>query len=104
MADNEIKNMISDLTKRLGSLKNDRNKAALGYSSQSDDDDHGTKIITLAGTNVGASMRGDMEEKLGIEGDSTEENEVLKTDNIEHHETPPREHGKKKGNKHYSET
>ncbi|KAJ8539810.1 hypothetical protein K7X08_014062 [Anisodus acutangulus] len=68
MADNEIKNMISALTKRLGSLKNVRNKAAPGNSSQSDDDDHGTRIITLAGTNVGASMRGEMEE-----------NEALKT-------------------------
>ncbi|KAH0733797.1 hypothetical protein KY285_009504 [Solanum tuberosum] len=79
MANNEIKNMISDLTKRLGSLKNVRNKAALGDSSQSDDDDHGARIITLAGTNVGASLRGEMEEKVGIEGDSSEENEVLKT-------------------------
>ncbi|CAN4104716.1 unnamed protein product [Withania somnifera] len=79
MADNEIKNMISDLTKHLGGLKNVRNKAAPGDSSQSDDDDHGTRIITLAGTNVGASMRGEMEEKVGIEGNPTEGNEALKT-------------------------
>ncbi|XP_060170999.1 uncharacterized protein LOC132601978 [Lycium barbarum] len=79
MADNEIKNMISDLMKRLGSLKNVRNKAAPGDSSQSEDDDHGTRIITLAGTNVGASMRGKTEEKVGIEGDASEENEALKT-------------------------
>lgn len=134
MADNEIKNMISDLAKRLGSLKNVHNKAALGDSSQSDDDDHGTRIITLAGTNVGASIRGEMEEKVGIEGDTKEENEAMKTyvnsnfqslnnsimlggsyctsdpgvhldisDNMEHHEVLPRGHGKKKGDKRYSD-
>ncbi|OIS96473.1 PREDICTED: uncharacterized protein LOC109236127 [Nicotiana attenuata] len=78
-ADNDIKNMLSSLTKRLGSLQRVHNKASKGDSSQSDDDDHGTRIITLAGTNVGASMRGEMEEKAGFEGDSSEENEALKT-------------------------
>ncbi|XP_009780611.1 uncharacterized protein LOC107818234 [Nicotiana tabacum] len=78
-ADNDIKNMLSALTKRLGSLQRVHNKASTGDSSQSDDDDHGTKIITLASTNVGASMRGVTEEKAGFEGDPSEENEALKT-------------------------
>ncbi|MCD9642889.1 hypothetical protein HAX54_029932 [Datura stramonium] len=87
MADDEIKNMICDLTKRLGSLKHVRNKAAPGDSSQSDDDDHGTRIITLAGTNVGASMRGGSycTNDPGVHLDIS--------DNMEHHEPPPRGHG-----------
>ncbi|XP_009591223.1 uncharacterized protein [Nicotiana tomentosiformis] len=81
-ADNDIKDMISTLTKRLTSLQR-VHKAASGDSGQNlqgdDEDDHGTRIITLAGTNVGASMRGEMDEKPGLEGVSPGENEALKT-------------------------
>ncbi|CAN4091683.1 unnamed protein product [Withania somnifera] len=81
-ADNDIKDMISSLTKRLASLQC-LHKAAAGDSGQNlqgdDEDDHGTRIITLAGTNVGASMRGEREEKAGLEHDSPGEHEAGKT-------------------------
>lgn len=80
-ADNDIKDMISSLTKRLAGLQ--RVHKAGGDSGQNlqgdDEDDHGTRIITLAGTNVGASMRGEMDEKAGLEGVSPGEHEALKT-------------------------
>ncbi|MCD9643301.1 hypothetical protein HAX54_030644 [Datura stramonium] len=81
-ADNDIKDMISSLTKRLASLQRVHKEAAgdSGQNLQGDDeDDHGTRIITLAGTNVGASMRGEMDEKAGLEGVSPGEHEPLKT-------------------------
>ncbi|XP_059280679.1 uncharacterized protein LOC132034371 [Lycium ferocissimum] len=74
-ADNDIKDMISSLTKRLAGLQRVHNQNVQG----DDEDDHGTRIITLAGTNVGASMRGEMDEKNGIDGVSPGENEALKT-------------------------
>ncbi|KAK4372587.1 hypothetical protein RND71_007971 [Anisodus tanguticus] len=79
-ADNDIKDMISSLTKRLAGLQR-VHKAAAGDSGQGDDEDeHGTRIITLAGTNLGASMRGVMDEKpAGLEGVSPGEDEALKT-------------------------
>ncbi|KAM3357842.1 hypothetical protein P3S68_020773 [Capsicum galapagoense] len=81
-ADSDIKDMISSLTKRLADLQR-VHKAAAGDSGQNlqgeDEDDHVTRIITLAGTNVGASMRGEMDEKAGIEGLSPGEHEALNT-------------------------
>ncbi|KAL3348026.1 hypothetical protein AABB24_021587 [Solanum stoloniferum] len=82
-ADNDIKDMISSLTKRLAGLQRVHKATSGGDSGQNlqgdDEDDHGTRIITLAGTNVGASMRGEMDEKAGIEGVSPGEHEALKT-------------------------
>lgn len=62
--DREIKEMISALTNRLVKLQHVQKLA--GGSSHHDheeENDQGVRIITLAGNNVGAIMRGEMDEK-----------------------------------------
>lgn len=55
--DHEVRDLIFALTNRLGSIQKP------GGSSSTDDEDQGVRIITLAGSNVGATMRGDMDGK-----------------------------------------
>ncbi|XP_047341628.1 uncharacterized protein LOC124945272 [Impatiens glandulifera] len=52
--DRDIKDMISTLTTRLSDVQ--------GGGDPSDDDQRGSRIITLAGTNVGATMKGQQQE------------------------------------------
>ncbi|KAL2516353.1 hypothetical protein Fot_30324 [Forsythia ovata] len=65
--DKEIKELISSLTNRISHIQKSG-----GESTQhnTQDDDDGVRIITLAGTNQGATMRGDMDEKTagGLQG------------------------------------
>lgn len=76
----EIKEMISALTKRLSSLKHVHKPAGASSNSEEDEeDDHGTRIITLAGNNVGATMRGDLDGKPDHGDMSGGENEALST-------------------------
>ncbi|KAG6382845.1 hypothetical protein SASPL_152000 [Salvia splendens] len=53
--DQEVREMISTLTSRLGSIQRSH--------AQADDDEQGMRMITLAGTNLGATMRGDLDDK-----------------------------------------
>ena len=125
--DREIRDMISALTNRLSDLQQVQKQ---GSSQQDDEDDLGMRIITLAGSNTGATMRGELDEKPDLPG----ENEALSTyvnsnfqsvnnsimmggtystndpgvhldisDLIEHHGPKPGKHGKK-GKKKGSET
>ncbi|XP_051144942.1 uncharacterized protein LOC127260923 [Andrographis paniculata] len=55
--DQEIKELISTLTNRLGSIQRSPNNPG-DYSGSQDDEDQGVRIITLAGSNLGATMRG----------------------------------------------
>ncbi|KAL2493239.1 hypothetical protein Adt_28867 [Abeliophyllum distichum] len=68
--DKEIKELISSLTTRLSHIQKSG-----GESTQHNthEDDDGVRIITLAGTNQGATMRGDMDEKTGGVPQGTEE-------------------------------
>lgn len=63
----EIREMISALTKRLSSLQHVHKAAGASNNNEEDEgDDHGTRIITLAGNNVGAAMRGELDGKQCI--------------------------------------
>lgn len=57
--DQEVRDLISALTNRLSGIQRMHKS---GHVSQ-DDDEHGVGVITLAGNNVGSTMRGDMEDK-----------------------------------------
>ncbi|XP_002277018.1 uncharacterized protein LOC100254752 [Vitis vinifera] len=74
--DREIRDMISALTNRLSDLQQVQKQ---GSSQQDDEDDRGVRIITLAGSNTGATMRGELDEKPGHPGLSVGENEALNT-------------------------
>ncbi|CAI9753768.1 unnamed protein product [Fraxinus pennsylvanica] len=60
--DKEIKELISSLTTRVSSIQKNG-----GDSTQHNtQDDNGVSIITLAGTNLGATMRGDMDQTPAV--------------------------------------
>ncbi|CAI9089915.1 OLC1v1024567C1 [Oldenlandia corymbosa var. corymbosa] len=60
--DLEIRDMISTLTNRLTNLQ--RLQKTMDHDNQEDlEVDRGVRIITLAGNNVGATMRGEIEDK-----------------------------------------
>ncbi|KAL4384262.1 hypothetical protein GQ457_15G011550 [Hibiscus cannabinus] len=58
--DKEIKDMISAITRRVCGI----HKPGSSHSGD-DDDEHGVRIITLAGSNAGATMRSELDEKSG---------------------------------------
>ncbi|CAK9169349.1 unnamed protein product [Ilex paraguariensis] len=58
--DREIKEMITALTRHLGELQNVNKRG--GTTSQDDEDDHGVRIITLTGSNYGATMQSALED------------------------------------------
>ncbi|KAI5660779.1 hypothetical protein M9H77_20102 [Catharanthus roseus] len=67
--DPEIREMISALTNRLANLQHVQMRSGSSSSNhhekeEEEDDEHGVRIITLAGNNVGATMRGEMDQKL----------------------------------------
>ncbi|GFP92546.1 hypothetical protein PHJA_001398800 [Phtheirospermum japonicum] len=68
--DREIKELISALTTRLSTIQ--RPHKPVGSTSNihnnqdDDEDEQGVRIITLAGNNLGATMRGDTEDKLPV--------------------------------------
>ncbi|KAG8374496.1 hypothetical protein BUALT_Bualt10G0000900 [Buddleja alternifolia] len=68
--DQEVRELISTLTNRLASIQSSQ-KSGGGSSTQSqDEDENGVRVITLAGNNLGATMRGDMmdEKPAGPQG------------------------------------
>lgn len=74
--DRGIRDMISALTNRLSDLQQVQKQ---GSSQQGEEEERGVRIITLAGSNTGASMRGELDEKTGPPGLSLGENEALST-------------------------
>lgn len=71
--DREIREMVSAITGRVTNFHKP------GSTHQLDnEDEHGTRIITLAGTNEGATLRSEMDEKSG-KYFSHEEPELLST-------------------------
>uniref|UniRef100_A0A6N2KF67 Uncharacterized protein n=1 Tax=Salix viminalis TaxID=40686 RepID=A0A6N2KF67_SALVM len=55
LLDREVRDMVSVITNRIAGLHS--------QESSADDDDHGTRIITLAGTNTGATMRSELDDQ-----------------------------------------
>lgn len=67
--DQEVREMISALTGRLGTIQRSHKLGSSSSHSQEEDDEQGVRIITLAGSNLGATMRGDMDDKgVGPQG------------------------------------
>ncbi|XP_052171597.1 uncharacterized protein LOC127787574 [Diospyros lotus] len=70
-----IREMISSLTRRLSDLHGNRGGHDQPLSA---DDELGVRVVTLAGTNTGASMRGELDDKSSLQlgGGEGEEEEV----------------------------
>lgn len=73
--DQDVREMISALTTRLGGLQRSHKPGSSSSSSSQnqDDDEQGVRIITLAGSNLGATMRGDIDNKAAAGPQSPEQ-------------------------------
>ncbi|XP_059662093.1 uncharacterized protein LOC132308116 [Cornus florida] len=60
--DREIREMISALAHRLTNLQHVHKPGSSHHATECDDD-HGVSIITLTGTNTGATMRSELDDK-----------------------------------------
>ncbi|XP_044485058.1 uncharacterized protein LOC123210652 [Mangifera indica] len=54
----EVRDMVNAIT--------DLYKTGSSLHSEDEDDDHGVRIITLAGSNIGASMRSELDDKQNV--------------------------------------
>ncbi|KAG9148274.1 hypothetical protein Leryth_012226 [Lithospermum erythrorhizon] len=63
--DREIREMISALSSRLASLHHLQKPGHSSGQLEDSQGDDGVSFVTLAGNNVGATMRGDIDEKSG---------------------------------------
>ncbi|XVE64557.1 hypothetical protein DITRI_Ditri07aG0109900 [Diplodiscus trichospermus] len=70
----EIKDMVSAITRRVSGI----HKPGSSHP-EDDDDDHGVRIVTLAGNNAGATMRNELDEKSSPHGISLGEPDALST-------------------------
>ncbi|MED6137131.1 hypothetical protein PIB30_062062 [Stylosanthes scabra] len=62
--DREIREMVSAITNRVTDFhKSGSTGHHHHHSATHDDDDHGVRIITLAGTNDGATLKGELDDK-----------------------------------------
>ncbi|EEF43487.1 uncharacterized protein LOC8278482 [Ricinus communis] len=72
--DREVRDMVNAITSRVGDL---HKPGASHHHRQTEEDEHGIRIITLAGTNTGATMRSELDEKgttpQGVSGDDQPE-------------------------------
>ncbi|KAH8494703.1 hypothetical protein Peur_060608 [Populus x canadensis] len=57
LLDREVRDMVDVITNRIAGLQS--------QESSADEDDHGIRIITLAGTNTGATMRSELDDQKG---------------------------------------
>lgn len=73
--DREVREMVSAITHRF----TDPHKSGSTHQQQVDEDDHGVRIVTLAGTNTGATLRSEQGEKSPPQGVSLDEPEALST-------------------------
>ncbi|XWS50207.1 hypothetical protein CRYUN_Cryun12cG0069100 [Craigia yunnanensis] len=73
--DKEIKDMASAITHRISGI----HKPGSSHHEDNDDDEHGVRIITLAGNNAGATMRSELDEKSSPHGISLGEPDALST-------------------------
>ncbi|KAM6588287.1 hypothetical protein CsatA_010892 [Cannabis sativa] len=84
--DREVRDMVSAITSRLTNIH--KMSSNQGHDHQNnddeDDDDNGVRIITLAGTNTGATLRGELDDNSdtlhkGVEPPLLGESETMKT-------------------------
>ncbi|KAI4370823.1 hypothetical protein MLD38_019130 [Melastoma candidum] len=75
--DREARDMVSSIMSRISGLHKPFGGSRSGTSHDEEDDNHGVSVITLTGTNIGATMRGEMEGKH--EGVSAGEPDELST-------------------------
>ncbi|KAK8521058.1 hypothetical protein V6N13_077182 [Hibiscus sabdariffa] len=72
----DIKDMVSDITRRVCGI----HKPGSSQGGDDDGDEHGVRIITLAGSNAGATMRSELDEKSSSpQGISVGEPDILST-------------------------
>lgn len=64
--DREVREMVSAITHRLSDL----HKPGSSSHHEVNENEHGARIITLAGTNSGASLRSELDEKIGFHGEA----------------------------------
>ncbi|KAH6803272.1 hypothetical protein C2S51_034718 [Perilla frutescens var. frutescens] len=62
--DHEVREMISALTARLGRIQRPNKTGSSSSQNLQDEEEQGARIITLAGSNLGATMRGDVDGKV----------------------------------------
>ncbi|KDP25180.1 hypothetical protein JCGZ_20336 [Jatropha curcas] len=72
--DREVRDMVNAITSRVSDLQK---SGASHHRLQGEDDEHDVRIITLAGTNTGATMRSELDDKpdynpQGFSGDDPE--------------------------------
>ncbi|KDP42685.1 hypothetical protein JCGZ_23625 [Jatropha curcas] len=73
--DREVRDMVNAITSRVSDLQ--KSGVSHHHQQQGEDDEHGVRIITLAGTNTGATMRSELDDKpnynpQGLSGDEPE--------------------------------
>ncbi|MED6155076.1 hypothetical protein PIB30_002286 [Stylosanthes scabra] len=61
--DREIREMVSAITNRVTDFHKSGSTQNHHHSPTHDDDDRGVRIITLAGTNDGATLKGELDDK-----------------------------------------
>ncbi|XP_073133164.1 uncharacterized protein [Henckelia pumila] len=68
--DREVRELISALTSRLTAMqRSQKNGNSMDLNNQ-ESNEHGVRMITLAGSNLGASMRGEIDQKPdALQGD-----------------------------------
>ncbi|KAA8526055.1 hypothetical protein F0562_007845 [Nyssa sinensis] len=74
--------MISALTHRLSDLQHVQKPGSTHHEGGENEHEHGVKIITLAGSNTGATMRSEMDEKSSLQG-QLDDQEAAATYHIE---------------------
>lgn len=75
MLDRETRDMISAINRRLQHLHKLQRGGDTSHNDDDDetDDDHGVRVITLAGSNVGATMRSELDDVDGDAEDGSED-------------------------------
>lgn len=64
----EVRDMVSAITHRLTNIH--KSGSVQAGQEEFDEDDNSVRIITLTGTNTGATLRGELDDKsLGLDGD-----------------------------------
>ncbi|KAL8122328.1 hypothetical protein AgCh_018897 [Apium graveolens] len=77
MVDHETRDMISAINRRLQHLHKLHIRGDTSHDDDNDDetdDDHGVRVITLAGSNVGATMRSELDDH-DVDADDEDDSE-----------------------------
>ncbi|KAG6794133.1 hypothetical protein NC652_004505 [Populus alba x Populus x berolinensis] len=61
--DREVRDMVNTMTRRIVDQFHKPSASLHNQESAADEDGHGVRIVTLAGTNTGASMRSELDDQ-----------------------------------------